>query len=1165
MAKKSKKRIGLVKDYAFALTALKRLFSQYSADDVASSVLASELWLPNRSSGVKHQLCWGIFASMNLVEFKSHNCINTYPQFVSFIKTLHSLLPSFPMLEDFVPQADWGEISTVFRDQTFSVFFGGNVERITDFIKAFEIEFSSEANALADMELALTIQSHFLLSIDKEIVGHRRTILAGNIGIPTEEYWLAVKSSLDRLSLNNSFSDRAKNYSIPIGSFDMPTLENSFGSSMMDGSFQKFIFIRVNDKLYPTSIRNIASIVMVFLEDFEKSNESFFAAAQSISAFTEMNAENTVPGPSVFCNRDIKPDVLFSSFLISKEVLYIPVPIRRAEIETLDDANKDLLEALKNQSSLEFWNLNINQMIRMDSSYSIENDNIRILYVIMDVSTVPSFHTHPIYPAYLISISDFVTLVSSLDSDDSLDEILFPDTTSSPLISMAGVIDLLGANKDTDSVLVEGANSPDHIFMDPHFGCDWRYKHLVKYWRNAPKYFPIKGLCWKNGSSYDNISSIYSKGKPRASWYTRINECEVHFVCAPQLDKLGLNNVRVLTLAIECFADALQQRSEMISSLPIFNEKPIFVYCEPDAGTLLPGDMGEVATNEIDGELVVDWFYPKEVEEEHTQLKILLNISNISNALHNAKDASLQASAANALLEGICRYYGAEFPANIQMSIESSASNPARMTMEVVEHTVSVPEPPYYNPPLPKHFKRARKEIAHILKSQKVTPGIYELGAAKEIIDAAKITFKQDIHKLLGKYERNDFLKCCVEHHDRLSSVHQIEKARLKQSLRHEVSYDRQAKYSESVEEFVKNSRNYRYLIEAFISLDNYGTKPASQEDILTIIGKVDWLMVLYSASDVLHNDIDVGGIRVNDDYVPEVFYSESRAKLEDAFKRHDASARLGINVNYSDKLRVTDKALFSNVQDAFLATLGFEYSLLLEVAEALSKWTTFGLRETAKYYYVQHKDVVVKHIAEALDEQNLDSVKKVLDFLTLDPLKVRFITGKNQAEGDVPVWEHTKRQQRYTIRPILELEESILLWGADAADNTYTIWLNTIHNGYLPADIEASEIDAALRAIKESMEKKLEVMAHEITSRFSPFSIAGIDFRRRFPKQQFDDVGDFDVLAYWPEQNSWLTIECKYIQPPFSIKDSRRLREKMFDRSKNKSHLCKISKRRLF
>jgi hypothetical protein len=85
--------------------------------------------------------------------------------------------------------------------------------------------------------------------------------------------------------------------------------------------------------------------------------------------------------------------------------------------------------------------------------------------------------------------------------------------------------------------------------------------------------------------------------------------------------------------------------------------------------------------------------------------------------------------------------------------------------------------------------------------------------------------------------------------------------------------------------------------------------------------------------------------------------------------------------------------------------------------------------------------------------------------------------------------------------------------------------------------------------AFGHSLEKRLEVQAGSICSRMTPYLESGVDFMRRFPKESFDDVGDFDVLAYWPETATWLAVECKYNQPPFCLKDARRLRERIFGR----------------
>jgi hypothetical protein len=68
------------------------------------------------------------------------------------------------------------------------------------------------------------------------------------------------------------------------------------------------------------------------------------------------------------------------------------------------------------------------------------------------------------------------------------------------------------------------------------------------------------------------------------------------------------------------------------------------------------------------------------------------------------------------------------------------------------------------------------------------------------------------------------------------------------------------------------------------------------------------------------------------------------------------------------------------------------------------------------------------------------------------------------------------------------------------------------------------------------------------------------MDFMRKFKKEKFDDVGDFDVLAYIPDINTWIAVECKYNQPPYCMKDSRRLRDSIFNQKK--SHVSKIDKR---
>ena len=101
----------------------------------------------------------------------------------------------------------------------------------------------------------------------------------------------------------------------------------------------------------------------------------------------------------------------------------------------------------------------------------------------------------------------------------------------------------------------------------------------------------------------------------------------------------------------------------------------------------------------------------------------------------------------------------------------------------------------------------------------------------------------------------------------------------------------------------------------------------------------------------------------------------------------------------------------------------------------------------------------------------------------------------------------------------------------------------------YLPADFGWKHLTPIIANVKKTIENGLEHRAEEVFKRHTPFVRRGMDFRKKHPDQGFDDVGDFDVLAYWPETNFLVVCECKYNQPAHTMKDTRRLRDRIFGR----------------
>jgi len=333
----------------------------------------------------------------------------------------------------------------------------------------------------------------------------------------------------------------------------------------------------------------------------------------------------------------------------------------------------------------------------------------------------------------------------------------------------------------------------------------------------------------------------------------------------------------------------------------------------------------------------------------------------------------------------------------------------------------------------------------------------------------------------------------------------------------------------------------------------------------MELVAFVDWLLVLYGASDVLHNDIDVGGIDLDNSFVPEIFYSHDREEKESEFSAEQADYKLGIGLEVQDEVNSSEEN-YNNWEDldqSFHLDLGFSFTGFITVIVSLSQWQSIQGERESFFSYNATADVVIDTLFANIKGFSKEEVRKIIEFLTLKPNEVRMLIGKTIPEGGVPIWEHNKRDARYTIKPLIPIGGK-LYWGAGAAERTYRVWTGAIAEGYLPASFEWANVKRNVDSIKKRLEDQLEARSNEVCQRFTPYVI-NIDFKRRFPKESFDDAGDFDVLAYWPNENRWLMIECKYNKPPFCLKDARRLRKEIFGKGNDRRHISKIERRHKF
>ncbi|EKA7110564.1 hypothetical protein OL205_004699, partial [Salmonella enterica] len=516
--------------------------------------------------------------------------------------------------------------------------------------------------------------------------------------------------------------------------------------------------------------------------------------------------------------------------------------------------------------------------------------------------------------------------------------------------------------------------------------------------------------------------------------------------------------------------------------------------------------------------------------------------------LNRPQNASFQADVCIAFLQLLSKILNIEFSEDIRQQIVNTGNRPARMAISSEERTFDTLE---IKPNIPeaKHFKLARKKLANLIKESGIQEGSYELQNAKDIINPLADFFREKIHATILSMNREHLLQFVIENYDAYVAEDHRKKKNIMLSLQHEVNYNRTEKLANQINEFNRMSANYRYLLECTLSLNSKNETIPTTDDILQLLADIDWLIVLYNASDILHNDIDVGGLNIDNFYIPQVFFSEDREIKEDKFSEEQAGYKLGYNLNDTDSV---DSDIINEKVDvldrAFQQDLGFKYSSLLAVFSILFQWARFNQIELNPSYQTTRADMVnilLKNNTNLVNEE----VEKIIDFLILNPNKIRKLLGTDSECFDVPISDHNKRDHRYNIRPLIEISNNNIIWGAAAAYRAGTIWIAHIANGYLPAEFEWSHISHEVGKIKESIEKQLETTTFNIVKRFATQIELGIDFKKRFPKKKFPDVGDFDTLAYFSDSNTWLNIECKYNQPYYCIKDMRRLREKIFGR----------------
>ncbi|AKE12424.1 hypothetical protein [Serratia liquefaciens] len=1141
---------------------LTSVYKEYNLAELFLALSISELWLPNISAPVKHTIAFNTLLSMDVSKFNNQKELKTYQQAKDFLGIIYKILPDIPQMEDFIPEQDWGQIRIPWGENIYRIFYGSSIERLYDYIKAFEIRYAEYPIILKQMESVLILQNQFLSSINTAEIFSEQEFSPGHIEIPSETFWKTCHQALTDTShaFEQLISQTEKIFIKKSGEFKSINSDSELSSIIMEGVALPAIGVSIDNHIYPLSFRNMANVII----EHYASQKMDIDCSEAISIFISQRFESIIEEPFRLRSKKKVLPYKFSGLLQGNDKFYLFVLFDIDSTSKLENIEKDVFE-LFNKDEWALSPISSSQLlgIRNGSGKQLSIDDIEFIFINSNLTTAMHFFEPPQlkYSHRILFLTEFIAL---FDSIDNLNELSFffsyLDQNKSKINPfLISTIDKFASFKGTHSVLEDGAINFNMINIDPHWGSNWRYEELEKYWSLAPSNFPDVKVKWSISNSYQGNISLISKSYFYVSWSTEINNCTIHFCadCKPLLNEDHLNG-QLLTLFLECACDALSQRKDILKNISLQNIDRITVHCSVNKKYLV--DSNSDITENFDPELFTHVLLINKVNSA-ANIKIHINLPLMQYRLNRPQNASFQTDVCIAFLQLLSQILHIEFSEDIRQQIINTGNRPARMAISSEERTFDTLE---IKPNIPeaKHFKLARKTLANLIKDSGVQEGNYELQKAKDIINPLADFFREKIHATIRSMSREHLLQFVIENYDAYVAEDHTKNKNIVLSLQHEVNYNRAEKLAKQSTEFNRMSANYRYLLECTLSLNSKSETMPTTNDILQLLADIDWLIVLYNASDILHNDIDVGGLNIDNFYIPQVFFSEDRGIKEDKFSEEQAGYKLGYNLNDTDSVEsdIINKKL--DVLDrAFQQDLGFKYSSLLAVFSILFQWARFNQIELDLSYQTTKADMVnilLKSNTNLVNEE----VEKIIAFLILNPNKIRKLLGADSECFDVPISDHNKRDHRYNIRPLIETSNNNIIWGAAAAYRAGTIWIAHIANGYLPADFEWSHISHEVGKIKESIEKQLEITTFNIVKRFATQIELGIDFKKRFPKKKFPDVGDFDTLAYFSDSNTWLNIECKYNQPYYCIKDMRRLREKIFGRGDKRGQIGKIEKR---
>jgi hypothetical protein len=658
-------------------------FREYAFDDIARSLFVFTTWLPNIASPVKALFLYVVLESLKIGDFKEVRRIETYEDFIGFCEWLIETVPSFPSIEDYVPEPDWGQVKYFFENAFYRVLYGSELENIYDFHSCFEIIHGpfeeiyaelTERSPMREFEACLTLQDNLIQEIRHQPSPEELEIRPGDLSVPSEQFWQVALSFVDRLSPELLFEPPTlAAYTRELDTSEAVATRGE--DELMDRVFRgldcRYYFLKSGDKYYPVLPRRFFLVLFeawgkVLAENYAKICEKDDSPEIGIGLELHKYIRQRVEESEIYelvatVDENLKPSsVVFTTAIHTGNRLFlIHVAPPSAKREVLEHHLREIASELRNslrrlsQYPTRLGLLARTEIVEFRSGKESETLNPCALIVIPFSSTdTPyalaegtKYRIPEDLPATIMRLDEFLGIIDEIhDAGEliSFFEYVEEVDCSFGFSPINTALDQFASYRDFKGVLVPGASEPNMVLLDPHWGSNFRYESLSRFYNSFPQTtlfgHPRSWTIARTGGSY-NETVLASRSFLGYAYYQRIGDA--HFFVRSPAHLMTFEQGQITDLLMQSLSDGLAIYATELQKLGYFGSGNRFDVIFFPSSVAQDNEKLKHIRHLIPQERI--WELDITTLEPHSfGLRIVFNEERALSVLHNAKDRSAQ-------------------------------------------------------------------------------------------------------------------------------------------------------------------------------------------------------------------------------------------------------------------------------------------------------------------------------------------------------------------------------------------------------------------------------------------------------------------------------------------------------------------------------------------